>query len=235
MQQFALDIGLESRPSFDNYVVGKNTEVVEHLRLWTTSATRSPVPTYLWGEAGVGKTHMLEACLAVLQQHGESVFHQRASVPQAYREDWSVAILDDVHRYNAEQQRVAFNVFVDAQKHQRWVLAAGDLPAVDLLHVREDLRSRLSWGHVFALQALSEADCRAVLHQEANERGILLSDEAMGYILRRCNRDMTSLMNLLNEMDGYAMQHKRGAITAQMVSKVLEARMQYSLLSDKKV
>lgn len=229
MQQFALDIGLEISPSFDNFVVGKNQVAWQHVKLWATSSKRSPVPTYVWGEAGVGKTHLLQAATQAMRAGGEDVFCMHAAQTQEleYHESWSAAVLDDVHLYNAEQQRMAFNVFVDAQKHQRWVLLSGNLPPVELLHIREDLRTRLGWGPVFGLKGLSEEECRAVLHQEANMRGILLSDEVMQYILVRCRRDMTSLMALLDEMDRYAMRLKKGAITVAMVRKTLETRLNF--------
>lgn len=230
MQQFALDIGLESSPSFDNFTVGENQVAWQHVRLWASSPRRSPVPTYLWGETGAGKSHLLRAAAGLMQNGGEQVFCMQAqdnAFEELYREDWSAAVLDDVHLYNAQQQRVAFNVFVDAQKHGRWVLLAGSLPPVDLLHIREDLRTRLGWGHVFGLKGLSEQECRAVLRQEANARGIVLSDEVMRYILARFHRDMGNLMRLLDEMDRYAMRLKKGAITVAMVRKTLETRLDF--------
>lgn len=61
MKQIALDIGLASVPSFANFFGGPNEAVVKHLELWTGNALRSPVPTYLWGDAASGKTHLLKA------------------------------------------------------------------------------------------------------------------------------------------------------------------------------
>jgi DnaA family protein len=57
--------------------------------------------------------------------------------------------MDDVHLYTAAQQQIAFNWFVNAQSHQRPVLAAGIWAPVDL-KLRDDLRTRLGWGHIFA-------------------------------------------------------------------------------------
>jgi hypothetical protein len=85
--------------------------------------------------------------------------HGRAAEP--YNEAWAAVLLDDVHLYTAVQQHAAFNWFVNAQTHQRWVLAAGDLPPA-ALQVRDDLRTRLGWGHVFGCTVLSEPERRAV-------------------------------------------------------------------------
>jgi hypothetical protein len=47
--------------------------------------------------------------------------------PEPYRETWAAVLLDEVHLYSSVQQHAAFTWFVNAQTHQRWVLAAGDL------------------------------------------------------------------------------------------------------------
>jgi hypothetical protein len=70
---------------------------------------------------------------------------------------------------------------------RRWTPACSGprragLPPVDL-PLREDLGTRLAWGHVFALQNLGEAESRAVLRRDADRRGIFLSDEVMDYLL----------------------------------------------------
>jgi DnaA-homolog protein len=89
------------------------------------------------------------------------------------------------------------------------------------LKLREDLRSRLGWGHVFALQALTELERRAVLRKEADARGVFLSDDAMDFILNRFSRDLGSLMQLLDQLDGYALQTQR-AITIPLIKSMLE-------------
>jgi DnaA family protein len=62
---------------------------------------------------------------------------------------------------------LAFNWFINAQTQQIAVIAAGRLPPADL-NLRDDLRTRLGWGHVFALQALDDAERRAVLRDSAH-------------------------------------------------------------------
>ena len=97
--------------------------------------------------------------------------------------------------------------------------AAGRLPPVDL-PLRDDLRSRLGWGHVFALQPLAEAETRAALRREADRRGIFLPDEVMDYLLTRFQRDMTHLMGLLDRLDGFALAEHRH-VTVPLLKKML--------------
>ena len=86
--------------------------------------------------------------------------------------------------------------------------------------MREDLRTRLGWGHVFALQPLAESEMRAVLRREADRRGVFLSDEVMDYLLTRYARDLKHLMGLLDGLDRFALASKR-AITVPLLKQML--------------
>ena len=226
MQQIALDIGLFSGPTLANFCAGPNEAVLKHLQLWvgskSTAHTRSPVPTYVWGTAGSGKSHLLKAVREALREQGARVGWLDANVHDApeFDEGWAAVLLDDVHLYTAAQQHMAFNWFVNAQTLQRPVLAAGELPPADL-KLRDDLRTRLGWGQIFAMQLLSEVQQRAVLRQAADARGVFLSDEVMDYMLTRFSRDLGSLMELLELLDGYALQTKR-AITIALIKSMME-------------
>lgn len=227
MKQMALDIGLHTTPTLDSFFAGPNSAALQHLRLWTTSQMPSPVPTYLWGESGSGKSHLLRAVQTELSCSGVSVGWLDADQNDhlIFDEAWTVVLMDDVHLYNLEQQQLAFNWFVNALTPKsgspRWVLAAGMLPPADL-KLRDDLRSRLGWGHVYGLQVLSDTERRAVLRSEADARGLFLSDEVMSYMLSRFSRDLSSLMILLDHLDQFALQTKR-AITIPLIKSMLES------------
>ncbi len=227
MKQIALDIGLATAPAFSNFFTGPNHAALSHLELWLGSPLRSPVPTYLWGESGSGKTHLLKAAVGALQQQGARVGWLDASVmePAEFNDSWSAVVLDDCHLYTAVQQQAAFNWFVNAVSstdgQPRGVLAAGNVPPADL-QLRDDLRSRLGWGHVYELHALSEPESRAVLRKEADARGVFLSDEVISFVLSRFSRDLSSLMQLLDQLDGYALQTQR-AITVPLIKAMLES------------
>jgi len=227
MKQMALDIGLQTLPSLDSFFAGPNLAALQHLKLWTSGSMPSPVPTYLWGEAGSGKTHLLRAAYAALNDQGLAVGWIDASKQEqlGFNEAWAAVIMDDVHLYNLEQQQAAFNWFVNAltpkSGQPRWVLASGTLPPADL-KLRDDLRSRLGWGHVYALQVLSEPERLSVLKQEAELRGLHLSEEVMSYMLNRFSRDLGSLMTLLDHLDQYALQAQR-AVTIPLIKSMLES------------
>jgi len=229
MKQLALDIGLAPGPTLDNFHAGPNAQALQHLRLavGNGAAPRSPVPSYLWGEAGTGKTHLLKATYEALRGQGASVgwLDPTVALPTEFDECWSAVLLDDVQLYTTAQQAAAFNWFVNAINPTagapRWVLAAGALPPADL-PLRDDLRTRLGWGHVFQLQSLDESERRAVLRQQADARGIVLADEVVDYMLTRFSRDLGSLMQLLDRLDSYALRAQR-AVTVPLLKTMLES------------
>ncbi|MGJ7494032.1 DnaA regulatory inactivator Hda [Variovorax sp. RT4R15] len=226
MKQLALDIGLATGPTLAGFFAGPNEAAVRHLQLWVgegrAQAIHSPVPTYLWGDSGTGKTHLLESVRVALREQGAGVgwLHAGLLEPPAFDEGWGAVLMDDVHLYTAVQQHAAFNWFIHAQGLQRGVVAAGTLPPADL-PLREDLRTRLGWGHVFQLHLLSETERRAVLRQAADARGVMLSDDVLDYMLHRFSRDLGSLMELLNQLDGFALRTQR-AITIPLIRAMLE-------------
>ncbi|WHZ12869.1 MAG: DnaA regulatory inactivator Hda [Burkholderiaceae bacterium] len=226
MKQIPLNMAPARGPSFEGFIAGPNAEALRHLELWTQGAIRAPVPTYLWGPSGSGKTHLLLAARAALAAGGAAIGWLDASIPEPvpFDERWSALLLDDVDRYGAVQQHAAFNWFVNATSapggRARWVLAAGAAPPADLA-LREDLRSRLGWGHVFALQRLGEADCRAALQRQAEARGVVLGAEVVDFVLARFSRDLGHLVQLLDLIDRYSLQTQR-AVTIPMIRAMLE-------------
>jgi DnaA family protein len=225
MKQMVLDVALPTGPTLNNFCAGPNQDALSHLTLWLGepgSRARSPVSTYLWGGPGSGKSHLLQAMRTALTHRGEAVgwIDAGVQIEAPFNERWTCVLMDEVHSYTLDQQHTAFNWFVNAQSQQVAVLAAGGLPPADL-KLRDDLRSRLGWGHVYGLKPLDESERRTVLRHAAQARGLALTDEVMDFMLHRFSRDLGSLMELLTLLDGYAMQTKR-AITIPLIKSMMD-------------
>ena len=217
MEQIPLAIGPESLPTFGNYHAGVNGPALDHLRSLNLPAP----PVYLWGGGGCGKTHLLQALAARCQAAGQQLawFDAADPLPWALVPGWSLVIVDRCEALGDAAQHAAFALFEDAAAHGVQWLAAGRLPPVDL-PLRDDLRTRLSWGHVFALQPLPDIETRAALRREADRRGIFLSDEVMAFLLTRFDRDLGHLMRLLDQLDRYGLAKAR-RITVPLVRQML--------------
>lgn len=217
MKQLPLAITPPQQASFDSLVVGPNVQAVLHLRTLSLPAA----PVYLWGPSGSGKSHLLQALATQRQGQGEQIgwFNAGDALPWSFCPGWTLVVVDDCDALDADRQQAAFALFVEAGTQGVQWAAAGRVPPVDL-PLRDDLRTRLGWGHVFALQPLGEGDTRAALRREADRRGIFLSDDVMDYLLTRFQRDLKHLMRLLDRLDEFALAERR-SVTVPLLRKML--------------
>jgi len=213
-RQLPLHLAAASQPGFGNFLPGANAAALDHLRRLQPPAP----PVYLWGPAGSGKTHLLQALAASVRAQGGSLMR--------LGDEWLTSsgprllLIDDCELLDAAGQAEAFRAFVEAATHGVQVAAAGRLPPVDL-PLREDLRTRLGWGLVFGLQPLTEAETRDALRAEAAGRGIHLADEVLDHLMTRFARDLKHLMSLLDRLDRYALARKR-PVTVPLLRQMLQ-------------
>ena len=217
MQQIPLPMLPELRPSFDSFIVGSNHAALAHLQ----HLAMPTAPLYLWGAPGSGKTHLLRALVDHVHGAGARAgcFAPGDALPWRLDPGWALVVIDDCHALDDARQHAVFSLFVDALSHGVQLAAAGRLPPVDL-PLRDDVRTRLGWGHVFALQCLTEAETRAALRRDADRRGILLSDEVLDFLLTRFPRDLKALMELLDGLDEYAWARAR-AVTVPLLKQMI--------------
>jgi DnaA family protein len=217
MKQLPLPIVAPATARFETFVPGPNGAVLQHLTQLGVSTT----PVYLWGPSGSGKTHLLRALAVARQERGERIgwYDPATRAPWHMEPGATLLLLDACDRYDEAQQASAFALLVEAQSHGVAWVGAGRVPPVDLA-LREDLRTRLGWGPVFALRSLPEDQSRAVLRRESDRRGIFLSDDVMDYLLTRFARDLSHLMALLDRLDGFALAEHR-SVTVPLLRKML--------------
>lgn len=238
MRQLPLALSLAPPPGFDNFAAGANQQLLQALReiacraLQPPSSTAAP-PLYMWGPAGSGKTHLLRALQRqVLGAAGSEPFPAApdAAAPVAYLDaampqpwpwsaQWRVLLLDQCEQLDAAAQQAAFALFVEAAGSGAQIVAAGRLPPVDL-PLREDLKTRLGWGLVQALQPLGEDDTRTLLAVQARARGLALPQEMIAYMLTRLPREPGFLLRLLDALDAYALAQGR-ALTLPLLRELL--------------
>lgn len=212
MRQLALDITAPPAPTFDNFVASRNAEAIAHLRAAIAGSGERFV--YLWGEAGCGRTHLLQAVAGAAP--ATYVACDKHSV---FDDDASLLAADDVEHLGADAQIALFHRYNTLREQGGGLIASGSVPPVQL-ELRADLMTRLSWGLVVQLHALSDAEKTQALTQRAEALGFALPHDVAAYLLTHAAREMGALFATLDALDLHSLETKR-AITVPLVRDLL--------------
>ena len=222
MKQLAFDLADAPRPSLENFVVARNAELVQHLREVGRSGDRER-SLYIWGPHGSGRTHLLEGALADLAQRGWRVrYHPTEIRPIDATPDLDAAAFDDVDRLDEPGQSTLFNLYNDLRERGGVMLAAGSTPP-NQLPLRADVVTRLAWGLVYEVHALSDEEKMHALVQRAAARGFDLSGDIVQFLLTRVPRDMRTLIAMVDALDRCSLETKR-AVTLSLAREMLQER-----------
>ena len=214
MRQLALDITAPPAPAFDNFVVGRNAEAIAHLQAAIAGSGERFI--YLWGESGSGRTHLLKAAAAADATY---VTYAACDANSLFNDDTALLAADDVERLGAPAQIALFNRYNALREQGGGLIASGNLPPVQL-KLRADLVTRLGWGLVLQLHALTDEEKARALAQRAQAYGLTLTHEVTAYLLTHAPRDMGGLFATLDALDRYSLETKR-AVTVPLVREWL--------------
>jgi DnaA-homolog protein len=219
MKQLALSLAPPPAQALDNFFPGRNVELLN--LLGNLVAGRSVERCiYLWGEAGSGRSHLLRATIAALNAAGLAcLFISRGDPIPEPSTDLRAVALDDVEILDARNQRAFFNLYNQLRERAGIVLAAGDAPPARL-KLRPELVTRLGWGLVFQVQALTDDEKALALKRHAASRSFDLPDGVIDYLLHHQSRDLPSLMSVLDALDRHSLEAKR-PITLPLLKELL--------------
>jgi DnaA-homolog protein len=219
--QLALNLRLRDSASFANFHPARNAEAVDCLRRALDSlATATPAERviYLWGPAGSGRTHLLQAAC----HHAQAIGLSYSYVPLQEALHLTPASLDDLDAASLvcldDTQAIAgkraweVGVFALAERlraRNGLLLAAADAPPAQLNLMLPDLVTRLTWGPVFPLHTLEDDEKLAALQLRASRLGLELPAEVARYVLARHPRDMNSLFAWLERVDRQSLAAQR--------------------------
>lgn len=216
MTQLLLGIAPEWSPTLDNFVAGRNVELLSALRQ-ALVATQGERALYVWGETGSGKSHLLQAAVAHARAAGEMAVYACCEVPEAAR----VVAVDDVEGLDDEAQIALFALYNRMRENGGLLLVSGT-QAPAFLKLRDDLRTRLGWGLVYQVHALNDGEKAQALRQHALARGFELPNEVTTYLLRHGRRDLPALLATLDALDEHCLRLKRAA-SVPLLKEVMRA------------
>jgi len=215
--QLPLGVQLRDTASFETFHAGPNSEAVAALRQAVEPG--APLLLLLYGPAGSGKSHLLQALtqkaartracayvpLRELRADGATAADTLDGLERA-----QLVCIDDV---DAVLDRAEWSLgllrLIDALRAQggHAVISAPSAPERLALEL-PDLRTRLGAAAIYGLKPLSDHDRTGLLLERARARGLELPEDAARHLLSRLPRDAGSLVQAVDQLD-------RALLTAQ--------------------
>ncbi|MEL7400616.1 MAG: DnaA regulatory inactivator Hda [Pseudomonadota bacterium] len=227
-QQLTLSVAIRDDARFANYYAGPNEQVVHELqKQWTTQG--EPF-LYLWGSAGVGCSHLLQAAC----HYAEGLGHQSVYLPLDELVEYSPGVLESMEQLplvaldniqaiagKADWEEALFHLFNRIRDRQGHLLIAANNSPKNLGINLPDLVSRLTWGMVYQVEPLEDDDKVQALLLRAKRRGLNMGDDVARFILTRGPRDMQGLFDLLDTLDQASLSAQR-KLTIPFIKAELE-------------
>jgi len=216
MRQLPLGVQLGVSLRFDTFAPGANAETVEAMQRLVEGTARAPV--WIYGPAGSGRSHLLQAACAAAGVTGRSA----AYLPLSQMPGQDPALLEGFDRLDlvalddldavagvAGWEAALFTLFNGLAEHAgRLAIAAAGAPAATAIRL-PDLASRLAASEVHRLEPLAESEQPAALRRRAERRGLELPDETLGFLTRRAPRDFATLCRMLDALDAESLAAQR--------------------------
>lgn len=226
-EQLPLTFEFRADQTFSNFFPGGNAEAVRHLQ--DCSSGNGEAYIFLYGAAGLGKTHLLQASCQHAHQQGRTAFYfafPATALPDptllAGLEHFDLVCLDDIHHLLGQPDwETALFDFYNRQRMagKQCVLSADRLP--ERLPVQlPDLKTRLNWGLTLKLKPLSDDDKINALAFKAKQLGFDLSPQAGRFLMTHHNRDLAVLWPLLRRLDRASLAAQR-KLTIPFLKQIL--------------
>ena len=220
--QLPLNLNVDSENRFQNFLEFDNeSEVVRELK-----GEFSIV--YLWGAAGSGRTHLLQAVSYEAYIKQESSIFLPLKKADRYSpeilsgiEGVDVVCLDDIQAIAKDLpwEEAIFRLYNYSQETNCKLVISADR-APQKLHMNlADLKSRLCSFPVFMLHSPDEKAQLEILRYRAKLRGVKLENDVLKFISKNMRRGLNEIIDLLDKLDTASKIEKR-KITIPLIKKV---------------
>ena len=212
--------GLNPNYRFDRFIVGSSNRVCHATALAVSeNPGRDYNPLFIYGEVGLGKTHLLHAIgnrLSVNQpekkvlyvtsetfmnEYVESIVNRTSA--QGFRTKYRTAdmlLIDDIQFLQRKEgtQEEFFNTFNDLHMNSNQIVMTSDRPPGNLENLEERLRSRFEWGMVAEIDRPQYEMRIAILQQKCQDQGMAhLPNDVLSYIAEMVTTNIRELEGTL--------------------------------------
>jgi DnaA family protein len=228
---FSPQIPLQLEPRrpdrIEDFVAGPNADVLAAVKGLLDEPGGS---LFLSGPEGSGKSHLLNALCHFARERELAAFYiaLRKLPGEAAASLEGLRILDlvcvddlDSVAGNPVWENALFACFNEVRAANGRLLVSSKLPLSKLEFGLPDLASRLAWGVRQKLRMPDDEGKLEILRQRATTLRIEVPDDVQIYLLKYGKRDMSSLLQTLEQLKDVAFAEKR-KITVPMARKILK-------------
>jgi chromosomal replication initiator protein len=213
--------GLNERYTFDNFIVGSGNELAyAACQAIAANPGTKYNPLFLYGGAGIGKTHLIQAVgnavLAnghearvvyvsseqFLQEFVDAVrFKKNTDFADFYR-GADVLIVDDVQFLAGKEkiQEEFFHTFNALHQANKQIIISSDKPPREIPTLEERLRSRFVWGMSIDMQNPDFETRCAIVQNKAQTHSIELPPDVVDYLATNVQTNIRELEGALNQL-----------------------------------
>ena len=215
-RQVPVHFEFRANQTFDDFFPGTNLEIINHLQ--TSIAGNGERQVFLWGQSGLGKSHLLQACCQQAQSLQLSSFYFALSSlelpdPELLTglDKFDVVCFDNIEHIAGNQawELGFFNFFNLHRDQGHTLILSAACPPNEIAIQLPDLKTRLNWGLTLKIQPLCDTDRITALIFKAGQMGFEISPQAGRFLLTHYDRDLSSLWALLTKLDRASLAAKR--------------------------
>ncbi len=214
---------LNPRYTFDNFIVGSSNRLAQAASLAVSENPANAYnPLFLYGDVGLGKTHLLHAIGNECSQKGLSVLYIsseeftndlisaiRSQKTQAFREKYrrlDVLLIDDIQFIAGKEstQEEFFHTFNKLHGQNKQIILTSDRSPKAISTLEKRLRSRFEWGLIADIQAPEIETRLAILQSKAIHQGQEVPKQILETIAQRMHSNVRELEGALNRIVAYA-------------------------------
>ena len=211
--------------NFQEFVIGKNNRFAHSVSLSVAENPGSSFnPLFLYGESGMGKTHLMQAIgNFVLEEHdNKSVFYTtteeftneminaiRSNSMQKFREkyrNFDLLLIDDIHFLSKKEgtQEEFFHTFNALYEKKKQIVLTSDRPPKDIPDLEQRLVTRFEWGLLADLKSPDFETRVAILKKKAEFERIQLRDDVLEFIAEKIYSNVRALEGSLTRIFAHA-------------------------------